>query len=141
MWGQLVVLLWLSCPWASASLHRIVGVVTLRVGHAVVVFSIRLGSAGRALAFFSAKWADDGSDYRARTALMSDGMVNLARQGFAAAADSIRAAGVHILMEMQLHTRGVGTMGPWAVPLCMPLCGPQGLVSYGVGSVAVVVRI
>ncbi len=55
--------------------------------------------------------ADSGSDYRARTALMSDGMIEVAPLGFTAAAAAIRAAGVHILMEMQLHTRGACAQG------------------------------
>jgi hypothetical protein len=50
--------------------------------------------------------ADDGSDYRARSILLSDATLDMVRVGFDAAVASIRSSGVHILMEMQLHTRG-----------------------------------
>ncbi len=65
--------------------------------------------------------ADDGSDYRARTVLAADAFVNVATLGFAEAAAAVQSVGVHIFMDMQLHTRGPCSLTPHSPP--PPHCG------------------
>lgn len=48
----------------------------------------------------------DHSDYTARTVSEADGFVNLARLGFAGAADAIARMGVHFLFDLQVHLQG-----------------------------------
>lgn len=50
---------------------------------------------------------DDQSDYRARTIALSDAFVNIVTTGFVESARAINDMHVHILMDMQGHTRGV----------------------------------
>ena len=50
--------------------------------------------------------ADDESDYRARIVAASDSFLNIVTTGFAESAALIQQSGMHILMDMQSHTRG-----------------------------------
>jgi hypothetical protein len=56
---------------------------------------------------------DDQSDYRARTIALSDAFVNIVTTGFVESARAIHDMHVHILMDMQGHTRGACTPALW----------------------------